>query len=355
MNVLGKLQIIVDGQMGSCGKGHVAAQLAAPDRDRNPHGVSAVRVAGPNAGHSAVDDAGVKWPLRQIPVAAVANPHAALYIAAGSEIDISVLLKEVHALEEAGHHIRERLMIDAMATILEPRHHRVEADAGLTGRIGSTGKGIGAARADRIMRTATVVRDTDLADLCSIGDVASQLRDDLAHGATCQIEGTQGFALGLHHPYYPQVTSSDCRAIDFAAMAGVSPWDASVTDVEIWVVYRPYPIRVAGNSGPLTGETTWEALGLPEERTTVTKLVRRVGIWDGALARQALLANGGPSESVHVALTMLDQVAPGLAGCTETEKILAHGDATAFLDQIESDLDCRVELVGTSDRTVVWL
>ncbi len=350
---MGKLQIIVDGQMGSCGKGHVAAQLAAPDR--NPRGISAVRVAGANAGHSAVDSDGRKWPLRQIPVAAVVNPHAALYIAAGSEVDPRVLLKEIHELEEAGHHIRERLLIDAMATIIEPRHLRTEAAVALTERIGSTAKGIGAARSERIMRVARVVRDTDLSDLCAIGDVATQLREDLAHGATAQIEGTQGWALGLHHPFYPQVTSSDCRAIDFAAMAGISPWDASVTDTDIWVVYRPHPIRVAGNSGPLAGETTWEALGLPEERTTVTKLVRRVGTWDGVLARQALLANGGPSESVHVALTMADQLSSAVEGVTEAGKLLNDEAVTDFIFQAETDLDCKIELVGTSDRTVVWL
>jgi len=350
---MGKLQVVVDGQMGSCGKGHVAAQLAAPER--NPHGISAVRVAGPNAGHSAADPGGRKWPLRQIPVAAVANPDARLYIAAGSEVDIAVLLAEVEALEAGGHKIAERLMIDSMATIIEPYHHEAEAAAGMRERIGSTTKGIGAARADRIMRTARVVRDTDLGDLCEIGDVADRLGGDLVRGATCQIEGTQGWALGLHHPYYPQTTSSDCRAIDFAAMAGISPWAPEVDDVEVWVVYRPYPIRVAGASGPLHGETTWQALGLEPEQTTVTRLTRRVGTWDGDLARRALVANGGPSPSVHVALTMADQLDSLVVGVTEADKLLASEVVADFLARVGHDVGSRVELAGTSDRTVVWL
>lgn len=79
-----------------------------------------------------------------------------------------------------------------------------------------------------------------------------------------------------------------------------------------WVVARVYPIRVAGNSGPMKGETTWEALGLEPEKTTVTQKIRRVGAWDADLVRRAVQANGG-EKSVRVVITMLDQVIPELA------------------------------------------
>jgi adenylosuccinate synthase len=350
---VGKLQIVVGGQAGSEAKGHVAAQLASPER--NQHGVSAVRVAGPNAGHSAVDPDGVKWPLRQIPVAAVVNPRAKLYIAAGSEVDISVLLPEVRALEAGGHEIRSRLLIDQAATVLEPRHHQTEASAALTARVGSTGKGIGAARADRIMREARTVRDTDLSDAFNIGDTAAMLTADLLDDRTVQVEGTQGYLLGLHGDYYPQVTSSDCRAIDFLAMAGITPWGTGVDELETWIVFRPYPIRVAGNSGPLPGETTWEALRLPEERTTVTKLVRRVGHWAGGLARQAVQANGGPGQFTRLALMMGDQLDPALAGTTSPADVADSEPVRAFLHQMAADCGQSVSMVGTSDRTVAWI
>jgi adenylosuccinate synthase len=350
---MGIVQVVVDGQYGSTGKGAVCAHLAAPDN--NPAGLSAVRVAGPNAGHSAVDPTGRKWPLRQIPVAAVIDPRARLYIAAGSEIDPDVLGIEISELEAAGYDIRSRLTIDAMATVIDPVHKRVEADASLVERIGSTGKGIGAARADRIMRRASAVRDTYLADLYHLGDTAALMRQDLGDDRTVQIEGTQGYGLGLHHPNYPQVTSSNCRAMDFLAMAGISPWDTVVDDLEIWLVFRPYPIRVAGNSGPLLGETTWAGLGLPEERTTVTNKVRRVGHWDPALARAAVYANGGPSENLYLALTMADQLDPSIAGVTTQAELEKSEKVLEFLDQVDSDCDQAVSLVGTSDRTAVRL
>jgi adenylosuccinate synthase len=133
-------------------------------------------------------------------------------------------------------------------------------------------------------------------------------------------------------------------------MAGISPWAAEVDQFEVWVVIRVYPIRVAGNSGPLTGETTWEALGLPEEYTTVTKKVRRVGTFDPILVRRAIAENGGHSR-VHVALMMLDQAHHEVEGAMiETEMSLS---ALESIKIIEHSIGHRIELVGTSPTTIV--
>jgi adenylosuccinate synthase len=361
---MSKLQVVVDGQLGSCGKGAVAAHLAREERKAGRQ-VAAVRVGGPNAGHTAVDDAGVRWALRQIPVAAVANSDAKLYIAAGSEVDMDVLCDEAERLEAAGHRVYDRLVVDRMATVLVERHRQQERAFSLNERVGSTTKGIGAARAERIWRTATVIRDlaagtaTDPADSrierFAVGDTAPMLRANLAQGETVQLECSQGYGLGLHHSNYPQTTSSDCRAIDFLSMSGLSPWDSAVTELEIWVTMRPRPIRVAGNSGPLHGETTWEALGLPEELTTVTKLRRRVGAWDPKLARDAIAANGGSGHNpaVKIALMMVDHVDPLLAGATDASQLTDK--AIEFIHMVQRDTSGTVRLVGTSDRTAIRL
>jgi adenylosuccinate synthase len=349
-----RLQVVVGGQYGSEAKGAVAGYLAAECGT-----LVAIRVAGPNAGHSVVDPrSGTKYALRQIPVAAVTNPEAILVIAAGSEIELAVLRAEVEQLENDGIEVTNRLRIDPAATVLTPAHHGQEHDAELTARIGSTGKGIGAARADRIMRTAQTVRDypepfTRYGKVTSAVGVIERLRHKPR--LTVQIEGTQGYGLGLHHPNYPQVTSSDCRAIDFMAMAGVSPWEFN--DLEIWIVYRPYPIRVAGNSGPMYAETTWEELGLPPEYTTVTKKIRRVGHWDEDLARGAYRANGGGSQwgPVHLALTMADQMDPNIAGTTNAEALLASPKVVGMMDLVAHATGDLPEIVTTSDRTWVDL
>jgi adenylosuccinate synthase len=342
-----QLTVVVGGQFGSEGKGAVTARLAEKlgPRDLN------IRVAGPNAGHTAYDAKGRKYALRQIPIGAVTST-CQLGIAAGSEIDLEVLRDEIDLLDADGHDVSPRLWVHPSATIIDSGHKRIEQAVDLVGRVGSTGKGIGAARADRIMRRAQTLDDLNMhtPGLPPIGwpdyPFGAEGRDKVL------IEGTQGYGLGLHTEFYPQVTSSDCRAIDFLAMAGISPWSRGGFPLRVWVVARVYPIRVAGNSGPLNWETTWADLGLPEERTTVTQKVRRVGSWDGDLVREAVAANGG-HPVVKVALTMLDQMFPEVAGATEIDQLSRR--ARDWICEKETEVGAEIGLVGTSPTTMIEL
>lgn len=330
------LQIIVGGQFGSEAKGAIAGRLA---RELLPVD-TAVRVGGPNAGHSVMDPHGAVGviALRQVPVAAVTS-RAQLHIAAGSEVDPGVLAGELERLDRMGFDASSRLTISPHATMITPDHQALERGGGLIDRIGSTGKGVGAARADRVWRNAsTIGLDHEFAAPIS-------LNDQLDAGNHVQIEGVQGYGLGLHTKYYPQVTSIDCTAAEACALAKVSPWVAS--RVEVWLVIRPFPIRVAGNSGPLHDETSWEALGLPPEYTTVTKLMRRVGNWDHYLVAAAIHQN----RPTHLALTMLDQVVPQAAGMTEMDELpLAAWD---WIAAREKELGMRFAMVGTGPGTQV--
>jgi len=329
----------------------VAGILAAPEI-----APLCIRVAGPNAGHSVINPAtGVKHALRQIPAGAVTNPNATPCIAAGSEIDLTVLSHEVQALEADGVKIRDRLRIDPQATILETRHIHAEEDADLTHLVGSTGKGIGAARADRLMRGAQIAAGyaEALGQFGRLESIAPLAR--MSVYSAIQVEGTQGYGLGLHAGYYPKCTSSDCTAIDMLAMAQVNPWAYPSTAFEIWLVLRPYPIRVAGASGPMRDETTWSALGLEPEYTTVTRKMRRVGHWDGQLAQAAVAANGGYDKvgrnPIKIALTMADQIDPSLVGATDPEVVWFSRLYQLFATQMLSDIGRRPALVTTSDHT----
>jgi adenylosuccinate synthase len=340
--------VVVGGQFGSEGKGAIAGHLGkSMGRDD-----IAVRVAGPNAGHTAYDSNHREWKLRAVPVAAVTSPDCDLHIAAGSEIDTQVLIGEIHDLDDAGFNVSRRLSIHPSATVLEPRHINDETSLGIVGRIGSTGKGIGAARADRIMRNANTALSSPTLEpfLCDAGGPF-----DFGAYRKVVIEGTQGYGLGLHTDFYPTVTSSDTRAIDFLAMAGVSPWATYVTNLDIIVVARVYPIRVAGPSGPLKGETTWGELGLPEERTTVTQKIRRVGDWDEDLVLEAIIANGGGIDSIHVslALTMLDQKYPAVRDAVKADAL--DGEPIEWIETLENRLSSSIDLVGTGPETVVEL
>ena len=294
-----------------------------------------------------IDTEGRAWPLRHVPVAFV-NPDALLVIAPGSEVDLDVLNQEVADLEAAGFSINDRLYIDGQATWLEGHYLEHEKAMKLNARLGSTAKGVGAARASRIMRAARLIRDADaLRDWKVPGqvtDTARLLGQLLDAGRHVVIEGTQGYALGLHAGHYPFCTSTDCRAIDFLAQAGLSPWAPEVSDVRVVITARTHPIRVAGNSGPMRDETSWAELGLPEELTTVTKKVRRVGRWDPQLVSEAVMANGGPSYNVVLAITMLDHLFRDLAGKRNGD---LSDDALDWLDAVGHDTGASVAITST--------
>jgi adenylosuccinate synthase len=362
---MSKIDVVTGAQYGSEGKGHVTAQLVIKHRDL-AYLTTNIRVAGPNAGHTVVDASGTAHALRTIPVAAALNHHADLVIAPGSEIDLEVLTREVLHLRMFGHPV-EKLYISGEATLIEDSHKETELNRKLADKIGSTAKGIGAARAERIMRDARRVMDSNLA-VETLKDLGAQVLDAEDYGIFIAqqlvqtarrivIEGTQGYGLGLHAGHYPQCTSSDARAIDFLAMAGISPWAMGVNSVTPWLVARVYPIRVAGNSGPMEGETTWEDLGLAKEYTTVTHKTRRVGIWDSHLIRAASIGNGiAGTDTGHVALTMADQKIPGLLGMTQMP---AYGtqesrDLTQLIDSVEHDARAKVRLITTSSDTCIW-
>jgi adenylosuccinate synthase len=325
------IRVVVGAQFGSEGKGMITGHLAKMHPDS-----LGVRVGGPNAGHCVIGRDGVKYALRQLPVGAVVN-DAPIAIAPGSEIDLAVMAKE---LEQTQHfNTLERLVVSPEATIIQDSHKRAEARIGT----GTTGKGIGAARCARLMRNA--YRFGDAASLFRVitGDV----------GAMCDsyedvlIEGTQGYGLGSHAGYYPFCTSGDCRVQDFLAQSGVSFYRYS--EVIPYVVARLHPIRIAGNSGPLPNETTWEQLGIEPEYTTVTHKERRVGHWDPQLVFEALEANGGPK--AILAVTFLDYEFPPVA----EQRNITDPDALERIAHIEAQLDHPVHLVGTGPDTVAWM
>lgn len=340
--------VVVGAQFGSEGKGAIAGHLGKAMGDDD----IAVRVAGPNAGHTAHDKDHREWKLRAVPVAAVTSPNCWLHIAAGSEIDTEVLLGEINDLDNAGFDVSRRLSIHPSATVLHPKYIADEQSLGLVGRIGSTGKGIGAARSARVMREANTAISSP-----TLGPWLTDESGPFDFGTYDRvvIEGTQGYGLGLHTWFYPTVTSSDCRAIDFLSMCGISPWAQYIDELNVVLVARVYPIRVAGPSGPLRGETTWAELNLPEERTTVTQKIRRVGEWDQDLVMEAITANGGGNfnRSVRLALTMLDQKYPEIKGQTTQDGLTP--EAQEFIDDLEDKLEVDIDFVGTGPETVVEL
>ncbi len=334
------VHIIAGGQYGSEGKGAFAAALVQRLSGENP--LALVRVAGPNAGHTAYHQ-GNKWSLRQIPVGAVIDHEAPVYIGPQSEIDPEVLLHEIEQLEQEGYPIIDRLMIDGNATLIHQSDKESETRIGT----GTTGKGVGGARASRIMRMSLRVRDEQGSmPWVRIGDVTKELRRAM-HDREIVLEGTQGYGLGSHTDYYPHTTSSNCRAGDFLAMTGIQPWE--IDHVTPWVVFRPHPIRIAGESGPLYRETNWEEIDQPVEYTTVTQKPRRVGQWDQVLARSAIEANGG-SDRIRIALNFADYLFPDIKGVSIDD----HYNVRSVLRVFVPNRLPHIDYIGTGPDTGIW-
>jgi adenylosuccinate synthase len=173
------------------------------------------------------------------------------------------------------------------------------------------------------------------------GDVADQLHRHLREGFNILLEGTQGSGLSLTLGDWPHVTSADTNAAQLASDAGISPTDVSHSIL----VARTYPIRVAGKSGPLYGETSWEELGLEPEITTVTKKVRRVGRWNPEQVRYSCQVN----YPANIVVTFIDYLWPETKGITNWRALPEA--ALEWIKEQEELIEAPIIAVGTGPNS----
>lgn len=326
---------VIGAQYGSEGKGVIVHHLAD---DFQVH----VRVGGPQAGHSFMHD-NVLYKMRCIPCGWT-NLGATLVIGRGAVIDPDVLVDELAMISKVDPLIYDRLFVDTAAWCVS-NADRINAKVDrTTQRYGATGEGVGQARVRRLAR--------DLNDDLRFGSVAAgyglsrlvhsdtvSLLNWLRGSRSILLEGTQGAGLSLIHGPWPYTTNHDTSAAQLAADCGLPP-DA-IDDVLL--VMRTYPIRVAGNSGPLEHEIDWEILSARlgrevREYTTVTNRQRRIGEWEDGVIRLARMINGAK----HAALTFADYLDPEVEGLKTLSPIV-----TQFIRLIEERHAFKVMFVGT--------
>jgi adenylosuccinate synthase len=308
--------IIVGGFFGDEGKGKIVAHVAFHDR---PTLISRGGV-GPNAGHT-VKMGDREYGVRMVPSGFVYH-DARLCIGTGVLVDPRVLLQEVEFLN-----VRGRVFVDYRCAVIEEDHiRRDKASEYLAKKIGSTGSGCGPANADRVLRVAKQAKD--VAELEPfLMDVPLELNAALDRGETVLLEGTQGFGISLYYGTYPFVTSKDTSASQIASDNGVGPTRID----EVIVVFKAYPTRVG--EGPFSTEMAREvsdSLGI-QEFGTVTHRQRRIGGWDGEMARYSAMING----CTQAAIT----------GITEYQKLSKK--AKDFLARAEEDIGAPVTLIST--------
>lgn len=295
-----KATLICDMQFGSTGKGLIAGYLA--ERDQPDVVITAWSM---NAGHTYINAEGREFVHCMLANGIVSPKLHTVLIGPGSQMGISRLFEEADAARDLLRGVR--ILIHPNACVISDRH--VEQEAGPMTKIGSTKKGCGAALIEKIQRNPDGEAITAGRFASVIAELALKTNLDISvttHDNYCavielatriQVEGAQGYSLGMNSGFYPYTTSRECTPAQIASdcLLPIQMIDKVVGTM------RTYPIRVAnrydeqgamvGWSGPCypdQEETTFDAIGRPTEMTTVTKLPRRLFTFSEQQSLEAL-------------------------------------------------------------------
>jgi adenylosuccinate synthase len=318
--------VLVGAQWGDEGKGKATDQLGSSvDYCVRYQG-------GNNAGHTIVVN-GEKFALHLLP-SGILTPGVTPVLGNGVVIDARVLLDEVAGLDARGVDT-SRLLVSADAHLITSYHTTVDKVTERflgKNRIGTTGRGIGPAYADKINRMGIRVADifdekilaqkveaaleqknhllvkvynrraieaeqvmeeiAGYADRLKplVADTSRVLNEALDEGRTVLFEGAQGTLLDVDHGTYPFVTSSNAGSGGVSPGTGVGP---TRLDRLIGVI-KAYTTRVG--SGPFPTElmdADGERLRVEGgEYGVTTGRDRRCGWYDAVIARYAARVNG---------------------------------------------------------------
>lgn len=328
--------VVLGTQWGDEGKGKATDQLGS----RIDYVVKFN--GGNNAGHTVVVG-GEKYALHLLP-SGILSPGVVPVIGNGVVVDLEVLFEEIDALAARGVSA-ERLLVSSAAHVIAPYHRTMDkVTERFLGkrRIGTTGRGIGPAYADKITRVGIRIQDLfdenilrqkvagaldqknhlllkvynrraitveetvdDLLGYAErlrpyVADTPLVLNRALDEGRTLVFEAGQATMLDIDHGTYPFVTSSSATAGGACTGSGVGP-----TRIDRVVgVAKAYTTRVGEGPFPTElvdadGEWLRQAGG---EFGTTTGRPRRTGWYDSVVARYSSRING----LTDIVLTKLD-------------------------------------------------
>ena len=287
---------------------------------------------GNNAGHTVVigDE---KYALHLLP-SGILTPGVTPIIANGVVVDLAVLKQELDALNARGLDT-SKLKISANAHVITAYHRTLDkvTERFLGKRqIGTTGRGIGPAYADKINRVGIRIQDIFdesilrqkveaaldfknqvlvkiynrraigvdevVEELLSfrellepmVADTGLMLHEAMQAGKTVLFEAGQATMLDIDHGTYPFVTSSNATAGGASTGSGLPPHQID----RVIAVIKAYTTRVGAGPFPteLFDEMGEHLAKVGHEYGTTTGRLRRCGWYDAPMARYAARING---------------------------------------------------------------
>lgn len=326
--------VVVGTQWGDEGKGKIIDCLAK-------EASAVVRFqGGNNTGHTVIVN-GEKFVFHLIP-SGILHPKKQCIVGNGVVIDPEVLLREIKKLMMRGIEL-DHFYLSGNAHVIMPYHKRlekIEEEGRGRERIGTTGKGVGPAYADKIARRGIRVSDLlernillnklkinlkfwgeflgsefSYEDLCEqylnygkqlkkyITDTSLLIHRLIQEKKDILFEGAQGALLDVDYGTYPYVTSSNSVAGSVCAGAGIGPTQIDkvigVTKAYVTRVGEgPFPTEVKGEVGKILRERG-------KEYGSTTHRPRRCGWFDGVILKYVTRING-LDELVLTKLDVLD-------------------------------------------------
>ncbi len=319
-----KVDVLLGLQWGDEGKGKVVDVLTPS------YEVVARFQGGPNAGHT-LEFEGKKFVLRSIP-SGIFQGDKVNVIGNGVVLNPALFKDEVDALAKSGHPLTERLRISKKAHLILPTHCLLDQayeTAKGSGKIGTTGKGIGPTYTDKISRNGLRVGDIlnnfeekynkakakhleilknydleyNLEELeaqwfagvealkkFEFIDSEHYINNALKNEKSVLAEGAQGTMLDVDFGSYPFVTSSNTVCAGSCTGLGIAPGKIG----EVFGIFKAYCTRVG--SGPFPTEL-FDADGdrmrdKGFEYGSVTGRPRRCGWVDLVALKYAIMVNG---------------------------------------------------------------
>ena len=320
--------VVLGAQWGDEGKGKATDLLAA-----NETIDYVVRTSGGhNAGHTVVID-GEKFATHLLPTG-ILTPGCTAVIGNGVVVSPAQLFKELDNLTASRPELGE-LVVSANAHVIASYHSTIDKVAERflgNNKIGTTGRGIGPAYADKVGRSGiriadlfdekilqqkveanlelrnqilakiynrrAVAVDAVVEELTAhaerlrpmVQDTSLLLNQALDRDETVLFEGAQATMLDVDHGTYPFVTSSNAIAGGGCTGSGIGP---TRIDRVIGVI-KAYTTRVGAGPFPTElfdadGEKLWKIGG---EVGVSTGRDRRCGWYDAVVARYAARVNG---------------------------------------------------------------